>query len=220
MWTIRAWPGAVPQFDRQCLHQRYAGARFMMGVLPTGSLPDDPAPRFSFFWSLPVRDMPPWRTGTFDMARWRDQAARLWPQVAELIEPLTQPSMLVPAVYRHVILSRWGSGRIGVLGDAAHSMSPQLGQGANLALLDAVAASEAVQVSAQWEEVWERFNGVRRGSIRFYQGMSRLLTPLYQSGIPGAGGIRDFGMLACRQVPWLRRQMAHTVAGAKQGWLR
>jgi 2-polyprenyl-6-methoxyphenol hydroxylase-like FAD-dependent oxidoreductase len=221
MWTLRTWPGPVPELARDCLHQRYGGAQYMMGVLPTGSLPEAPdVPQFSFFWSLRVKEMEAWRTGAIDMRRWRDQVMRLWPQVAPLIEPLTSPALLVPAVYRHVILSQWGRGRIGVLGDAAHSMSPQLGQGANLALLDAVTLAEAVAAQDQWDSVWDTFNTARRGSIRFYQLMSRLLTPLYQSGLPAAGALRDIGMMSCRRVPWLRRQMALTVAGAKAGWLR
>jgi 2-polyprenyl-6-methoxyphenol hydroxylase-like FAD-dependent oxidoreductase len=154
------------------------------------------------------------------MRAWREQAVRIWPMVAPLLEPLSASSMLLPAVYRDVILSHWGSGRIGVVGDAAHATSPQLGQGANQALLDALALSHAVELSTQWDEVWERFNAARRGSIRFYQGMSRLLTPLYQSRIPGAGLLRDVAMISCRQLPWLRRQMALTVAGSKRGWLR
>jgi 2-polyprenyl-6-methoxyphenol hydroxylase-like FAD-dependent oxidoreductase len=99
-------------------------------------------------------------------------------------------------------------------------MSPQLGQGANLALLDAVTLAQAVAANDSWEATWETFNAARRGAIRFYQGMSRLLTPLYQSGIPAAGQLRDIGMISCRRIPWLRRQMALTVAGGKRGWLR
>ena len=139
----------------------------------------------------------------------------VWP----LIDGIKSARELLPATYRDVIMSRWGVGRIGVIGDAAHAMSPQLGQCANMALLDASALARAVDVSGDWDSVWERFHSERSGSIRFYQGMSRLLTPLFQSNILGAGLVRDLALPVSHLIPWLRRQMAETVSGRKQKWI-
>ncbi len=53
---------------------------------------------------------------------------------------------------------RWSAGRVALLGDSAHAMSPNLGQGACVALANAVSLAEALQSSddipkalAQWE---------------------------------------------------------------------
>ncbi len=76
-------------------------------------------------------------------------------------------------------------------------MSPQLGQGANMALLDAWALGQAVQSARKNEDIdyvqlWQTYHQHRQSSTAFYQFLSRLLTPLYQSDLWWAGGLRDF----------------------------
>jgi hypothetical protein len=220
MWLIRPLTVDLSSLDKPYLQQRYDGSSVMLGALPTGYVPNDPSTRMmSMFWSLPVSEMPHWQSEHFDLASWKTRALDLWPDLSPLINNIRHQSELLPATYRDVIMSRWGAGRIGVIGDAAHAMSPQLGQGANMALLDASAIASAVAASNEWENVWEQFHASRNGSIRFYQGMSRLLTPLFQSNIPGAGFLRDIAFPLAHLLPWLRRQMTETVTGTKQKWI-
>jgi 2-polyprenyl-6-methoxyphenol hydroxylase-like FAD-dependent oxidoreductase len=47
--------------------------------------------------------------------------------------------------YRHAVPASWGTGRITVIGDAAHSMPPTRAQGANQALEDAWAMAGALR---------------------------------------------------------------------------
>lgn len=220
MWLIRPLTNDLSSLDKPYLQQRYDGSSIMLGALPTGYVPGNPgAPMVSVFWSLPISDMPRWQSEDFDLASWKHRVLELWPELSSLIANIRSHGELLPATYRDVIMSRWGTGRIGVIGDAAHAMSPQLGQGANMALLDATAIARAVAGSQDWENVWTQFHSARSGSIRFYQGMSRLLTPMFQSNIPGAGFLRDVAFPLAHLIPWVRRQMAETVAGTKQKWL-
>lgn len=220
MWLIRPLTEALSAFAEPRLQQRYQGSRKMVGMLPTGTVPGNgDRPMVSFFWSLPVSEMSDWREDDFPLAQWKQEVTGLWPELAPLVHSISNPGDLLPATYRDVVLSRWGQGRIGVIGDAAHAMSPQLGQGANMALLDAVAMTTAITGSRRWDDVWPHFSQQRRGAIRFYQRMSWWLTPMFQSNLKGAAAARDSALALSRKVPWLKRQMAETVAGRKQKWL-
>jgi len=220
MWLIHPITEDGKCFDRPILQQRYDGSEVMLGVLPSGSAPSDIETRMlSLFWSLPTLDIPRWQKPDFDFDGWKNSAVELWPELSSVLGEIKDASAFLPATYRDVIMVRWGAGRIGIIGDAAHAMSPQLGQGANMALLDALAISNAVEASLDWDEVWQHFHGARQASIRFYQRMSRLLTPMFQSRIVGAALLRDLSFPVSYRVPWLRRQMTETVAGRKKSWL-
>lgn len=208
--------------DRQVLHQFYHGAQTMMGVLPTGAVPSQPDQRLSsVFWSIPTAQFAAWGRQPAQIAAWIASVGQYWPDAAEwLAQVVTHPEQFMRAAYRDVILSRFGAGRLGVLGDAAHAMSPQLGQGVNMALLDAWAMGRAVQQAQHWDQVWPHYQQWRAPSIRFYQMMSRQLTPLYQSDRRGLGMLRDVAFPWMYRVPWLRREMAKTISGFKMGALR
>lgn len=221
MWTIAPLTESLACFNQPSLQQKYDKAHTMVGMLPTGFTPENPQQRMvSLFWSLPVADIPAFNSPGFDFNAWKQSLNSFWPEVAPLMNTLQSPSQLLPATYRDVVLSRWGQGRLGLIGDAAHSMSPQLGQGANMALLDSMAIAKAIKHSGDWSEVWPHFHRERAGSIRFYQTMSWLLTPLFQSRIPGAAFVRDLALPFSHHIPWLRQQMAATVAGTKRGFLK
>jgi 2-polyprenyl-6-methoxyphenol hydroxylase-like FAD-dependent oxidoreductase len=59
--------------------------------------------------------------------------------IAALIEAADESRILQNDVFDRPVMKRWGTGRVTLLGDAAHPMTPFLGQGACQALEDAVA---------------------------------------------------------------------------------
>jgi salicylate hydroxylase len=106
------------------------------------------------------------------------------------------------------------------LGDAAHATSPQLGQGANLALVDAWALSRAVdECDGDVAAAVRAYDEARRWRLRFYQLNSRMLTPVFQSDSALVGTLRDMLMGPLCRLPPSRWLMLTTLVGAQRNGL-
>lgn len=216
VWAILPECDTLP---RDILHQYFHGASRMMGLLPTGAVPEAPQqPLTSLFWSVPAAELDAWQGSDAHVAAFKAEVRRRWPAASRWIETAVQgPAQFLPAHYRDVVLARFGAGRLGVLGDAAHAMSPQLGQGVNMALLDAWALGQAMRAAEDFDGLWAHYHALRLPSVRFYQFMSRALTPFYQSHSRTLGLLRNLAFPWMYRLPWLRREMAKTVSGIKAG---
>ncbi len=64
--------------------------------------------------------------------------------IPEIIEATEETSLLRNDVYEGPLLSHWSRGRVTLLGDAAHTMTPNLGQGACIAIEDAVTLADCL----------------------------------------------------------------------------
>ncbi len=217
---LRDWPWP----DQ--LRQRYRLARQMIGLLPVGSRPGDPTPRMSFFWSLRTDEFAHWPDQ--DLDAWRRQLLALWPALGKHVDDLLSHAQLARASYRDSVLGpRWHRGRLLVLGDAAHAMSPQLGQGVNMGLLDALGLRAALRDSspdstgqhASLDGVLAGFAAARRQHVRAYQFWSRWLTPMFQSDLDWAARARDLLLLPLGRLPGGRQQMLRILTGTRSGWL-
>lgn len=197
------------------LQQRLRGTTAMMGLLPVGQ------GLVTLFWSLPAAALEPGRP--IDVDAWRDEALALWPEAAGLIEQAAAADDFARATYRHVALPRWNDGPVLFIGDAAHGTSPQLGQGANLGLLDAHALAhalaQALAAGGDLAAALALFARRRTPPSRFYRQASHLLTPFFQSHSPALGLLRDALMGPACRLPGMRGMMTSTLAGLRRGWL-
>lgn len=199
------------------LSQVYDGARRMAGILPTGCAPDQTSgPRLSsLFWSIRANRVDAWRAAGIDA--WRRELLSIWPALAPLVELLIDPDQLTFAPYFDVRMKCMYEGGVVYIGDAAHAMSPQLGQGANLALYDAWVLAETLKRSDSLSDALSMFWRARRAHVRYYQYASRYLTPFFQSESSTLSTLRDltFGWM-CRFPP-TRAQMLASLVGVKNG---
>ena len=188
IWATVPWPGETT-LPRDRLSQRYRRADRMLGVLPVGRMPGGHGQDMAaVFYSLRVDRIDAWRAG--DFAAWRAEAATLWPEIAPFLHDGLGPDDFTFARYTHGSLSAPWSEGIAHIGDAAHRASPQLGQGANMALLDALALARALE-RARGEEALRLYAGARRWHVAAYQMMSAAFTPQYQSDSAVLPVLRD-----------------------------
>jgi 2-polyprenyl-6-methoxyphenol hydroxylase-like FAD-dependent oxidoreductase len=208
VWATVDWPATDLPGDE--LRQCYRRASRMAGVLPLGRVPDDPRPKAALFWSLPADGHPDWLAG--GLAAWKAEALGLWPALAPFLDQLTDPDQFSMARYSHGALARpWSDGLVHI-GDAAHRASPQLGQGANMALLDAAALSLALD-QADGQDPLRLYAQARWAHVRAYQTLSAALTPQYQSDSWVLPVIRDHLLAPLSQAPGVRRALTRLVAG-------
>lgn len=189
LWATLPWPAASP-FNKTALEQRYEAARKMAGVMPSGRISAEAPESLTYFWSIRADRYDAFRAAP--LAHWKDAARRLWPETDTLLHQITDHGQMAFARYRHRTHRAPVEGRLVHIGDAWHAASPQLGQGANMALLDAYGLAHALQGEADVAAALRRFLKIRAGHIRLYQLMTWAFTPVYQSDGVVTPWLRDW----------------------------
>ncbi|XUU59433.1 FAD-dependent oxidoreductase [Erythrobacter sp. HA6-11] len=198
-------------FSANLLEQRYRRAAQMVGVLPIGQRSGSATQEVAFFWSLKRDDYPQWRDTSLD--EWKADVLRLWPEVAVLLDRITDREQLTFAQYAHRTAKRPVSHRMIAIGDAWHSASPQLGQGANMALLDAWSLARGLQDSRTVYDGLSLAHALRKDHVDLYQWITALFTPLYQSDSKLQPWLRDRVLAPISQVWPISKIQASLMSG-------
>jgi len=198
-------------YDRAALSQRYDRAKVMIGVLPAGRAGRNEPERVAFFWSLKVADAEAVKAGGLE--RWKAVIRTYWPACAPFLDQIRDWDQLTLARYAHRTARPPFTGQIAFIGDSAHSTSPQLGQGANMALLDAAALSYALSAAPDLRSALQAYALARRNHVRLFQLLSLAFTPFYQSDSHAIAWIRDQLVSTMAKVPPVQGLLASIVAG-------
>lgn len=216
IWSTVPW--IDEGFERDALTQRYRRASVMVGVLPIGRRSLEGPELAAFFWSLkPDQYETLCQRG---IGAWHDEVLQHWPETAPHLDMMRSFQDMSLARYAHGTMRVPAGDGIVFVGDSAHCTSPQLGQGANMALLDAAALSAAIEQSKTVAEALDTYCRLRRWHVRFYQFMSRTLTPFYQSDGALLPMVRDILVSGAAKIPPMPWVLAGLVSGQMMRPLR
>ncbi len=199
------------------LHQVVRGTEKMLGVLPTGIPPHGERHDrlVSLFWSVRAdRHQAELARGVEAIA---DEILQYLPRLDASLSHIKTIDDWMYAGYWDVTMKAWHKDRAVVIGDAAHAMTPQLGNGVNLALCDAWALAYAIEHAEDVDAALAQYTRMRKHHVHYYSLATRWVTHLFQSSVPGLGAFRRAGFAVAKAVPPIRDQMVRSMAGIKRG---
>jgi 2-polyprenyl-6-methoxyphenol hydroxylase-like FAD-dependent oxidoreductase len=125
--------------------------------------------------------------------------------IAELVAATPPEAIIRTCLYERAPLARFNAGRVALVGDAAHPMLPNLGQGACQAIEDAVVLADELTATHDVAAALARYSALRAGHtagvVRASSQMSRIAH--LQGRLPS--GLRNGAMRASPSSLSLRR---------------
>lgn len=128
--------GVVAHSVQADCHGEYLKGSEACGMLPVG--------QGSTFWFWGESSRTAVGDAPREFASWKDEVCRQFPPMHVILSQYSSWADMVRLQHRSIRCDAWSSGDVVLIGDAAHAMSPNLGQGANCALVDALALASHV----------------------------------------------------------------------------
>ena len=116
------------------------------------------------------------------------------PRVVALFAQLRSPEEIITTEVEELVQEHWAKGRAVLLGDSVHAMTPNIGQGAGMAMEDAAVLAEELASSSDIDSSLSRYVQRRKARVETIMRVSR------EVGTEG----QMSGMIEC----WLRSRRA------------
>lgn len=154
-----------------------------------------------------------------DLDAFRMAWQRAFAPSATLLAPLQRfDELLVHEVIR-VSCRQWHDGRLVLVGDAAHAMAPNLGQGGNSALVDAVVLAECLNAATDLRDALAQYTARRKPAVDKVADTSARLGQVSEWTQPAMRWLRDRVLMPLASRGDSSRMM-RDVLQEDPGWLR
>ena len=211
LWANVTLPADCPPDH---LSQRCKSANYMIGLIPLNHRPDGTT-EAAFFWSLRTRQLADWRAEPYK--EFVEEVEDIWPSAAHAITSLKHKDFC-HAIYYDIGCKKPWNDKIVAIGDAIHGTSPQLGQGATMALLDAKCLAKALENQPGIETALSTFWQMRNKQLRYVRWASKVITPLFQSNSRLLGLLRDLSSLKTTHSGFGKRLALETLASERDSF--
>jgi 2-polyprenyl-6-methoxyphenol hydroxylase-like FAD-dependent oxidoreductase len=144
------------------------------------------------------------------VAEWIDSWRAYGPEVSELLRAVSDWQRVVYDEIGEVRVRRWYRTPLFLVGDAAHAMAPNLGQGANSAMVDALLLvhllADAERAGSGVDGVGPRYQKLRRRFVTRVQSTSRWAGVFPQWRSPALRFAVDAMLRVQDRLPWFKRR--------------
>jgi 2-polyprenyl-6-methoxyphenol hydroxylase-like FAD-dependent oxidoreductase len=145
------------------------------------------------------------RTGQAERELLLERFADWHAPIPAIIES-TAPDAIIRTTLRELQpLETWVSGRVALLGDAAHAMLPNLGQGGCQAIEDAAALAASLTTSDPVPDALRAYERARKPRAESVARQSRRMSGLAHLRNPAVAGLRNIAMRAAPAAATLRQ---------------
>ena len=158
------------------------------------------------YWFASARDPEsPGRSEAAEREMLRERFADWHAPIPAIIDS-TAPEAIIRTPLRDIRpLATWISGRVALLGDAAHAMLPNLGQGGCQAIEDAAALATALATGADVHDALAAYERSRKPRAEKVARQSRQMSALAHQRNPAAVALRNIAMRVTPAAATLRR---------------
>ena len=125
------------------------------------------------------------------LERFRERFAVFGGQVPAVLDALERPEELIHNDLEELPPGPWFTGRVVLVGDAAHALTPNMGQGAAMALEDSMVLVELLASGQSIDEALPALVARREKRVRWVQDQSRRIGRMGQLERPWLCGLRN-----------------------------
>ena len=199
------------------IYHKYEKTKKLLGFMPIGFGPDETNDKrlVNLFYSVPETRLNEIKNGTLE--KWKDEVCKLDKIGEHYLDQIKSINDFTYTGYGRMKPNRMYDDKIAIVGDAAHGMSPQLGQGISMGLMDGCSLATSLVDNTTLEKSLTAFSKDRLNHLKYYLWADSMAAPLFQSHQFHQSFLRDIGFPIFKSIPFTYKIFLETMIGIKTG---